>query len=96
MSSEECSLFQKVLGILKKLADDKLLQLPIESLFTKGLVKLLDILNVDYRESHSESDMKEKIRDIQREETISITQLFSVLKFSKATKIKVLQLKTLS
>ena len=50
-----------MLGIFKKLAGDKLLQLPIESLFTKGLVKSLDILNVDYRESHSESDMKWKI-----------------------------------
>jgi len=45
-----------VLATLEKLAD-KLLQLPTESLFTKGLLKLLDMLNADYRECHSESDM---------------------------------------
>ena len=47
-----------MLATLEKLAGDKLLQLPTESLFTKGLLKLLDILDVDYRESHSESDMQ--------------------------------------
>lgn len=32
---------------MEKLAGDKLLQLPVKPFFTKGQVKLLDILNVD-------------------------------------------------
>lgn len=50
-----------MLGTLEKLAGDKLLQLPVEPVFTKGQVKLLDILNADYMESCSKSDMKWKI-----------------------------------
>ena len=37
LSSEDCSFFQKVLARLEKLAGDKLLQLPTDSLFTTGL-----------------------------------------------------------
>lgn len=82
-----------MLATLEKLAD-KLLQLPTESLFTKGLLKLLDILNADYRECHSESDMPWKNPSeiyTEGKKKIPISQLFSVLKLSKATKIKVLQ-----
>lgn len=43
LSSEECSLFQKVLGTVEKLASDKLLQLPAEPFFTEGQVKSLGI-----------------------------------------------------
>lgn len=88
-----------MLATLEKVAGDKLLQLPTESLFTKGLLKLLDILNVDYRESHSESDMQwRNPSEIYTEgkKEIHISQLVSVLKLSKATKIKALQFKSLS
>lgn len=44
-------LLSEVLARLEKLGGDKLLQLPTDSLFTTGLLKLLDILNVDYRVS---------------------------------------------
>lgn len=43
LSSEECSIFQKVLGTVEKFAGDKLLQLPAEPFFTEDQVKSLDI-----------------------------------------------------
>lgn len=80
MSSEEHSLLQKVLGTLEKVAGEKRLPFSVEPLFTKGQVKLLDVLNVDYIESCSKSDMKWKIL-LRHTEGIKYSWLSVVLHF---------------
>lgn len=69
-----------MLGTLEKLAGNKLLQLLVEPIFTKGQVNLLDILDEDYMESCSKSDMNWKIL-LRYSERIKYPHLSGVLCF---------------
>lgn len=72
---------------MEKLAGDKLLKLPVKPFFTKGQVKLLDILNVDYMEKLFKVRQEvENPSEIYRGNEIFPSLSCAVLKFSKATK----------